>query len=83
MGRKNKITKTVETVSPDIDDIDENDDFQNEDEEFIKKDNTRTDIIWNTRNKILEYTEKYNYQLCEYLTFNVFEDYINFLQENN
>jgi len=83
MGRKNKITKNVETVSPNIEDNDENDDFQNEEETFMKNDDIRTDIIWNTRNKILEYTEKYSYQLCEYLTFDLFDNYITFLQEKN
>lgn len=77
MGRKNRIqTETKEHLSSDSEDEDNT--------ENIEKQNNikELDVIWNARLKMIEYCDEMAIPLCDYLSQDVMDNFVKFLNES-
>ena len=57
-----------------VEDIDETDELENSDK--------YNDIIFDLQQEMIEYTEKINLPLCDYMTHNLVDDFVIFLHTN-
>jgi len=86
MGRKNR-NKIVDDNDKEKKKKEYEDDIQNEEEndkenDFNEKDQEETiNIIWETRNKMIEYCDTSNIPLCDHLTFDILEKFINHMSQ--
>ena len=79
MGRKtrNKIKKYRNTAEPESD-SDVPDDPEQLSQEML---NRYHDCLCETRRKMIEYCDKNSLPLCDYLTYDTMEYFINFMKE--
>ena len=77
MGRKNRVNKKPKQCTS----SDSEDNITNID----TKDNTSDkdlDITWDTRIKMIEYCDQMTIPLCDYLSQDIMEKFVNFLNES-
>jgi hypothetical protein len=82
MGRNkdNKISKEINKVEDEV----EEENYDEEENEYVLQreyEQYETDIIWETRRKMTEYCNNLCIPLCDYLTIDVFEKFIEQISE--
>jgi hypothetical protein len=77
MGRKNR--NRVSKYKSDIKVVEEEDDEENESTRLQKYHEYRIKVIWETYRAMIQYCDDMYIPLCDYLTVDMFEDFVDHL----
>jgi len=84
MGRKNQIVKRIKDPEKEAHEKEEEEMLlqqKNEDkkESIIKHNINKDDLIWDIKSSLLEYCDEYAIPLCDYLTFDMLQGFVEYL----
>ena len=80
MGRKNK--SMIKKEKYNVKDDDDEDDIEDDDQDFLKEQEHFFNVLQKVRLDMIEYCNENCLPLCDYLTQDVIEYFVEFLTEN-